>query len=124
LHPWYGKVILKENKKGTFNILWMFCMWPTKCAIIRRRRESGEIRSMRIKIKNSMSGSIPSEEVVEIPTVSGSEEVVVHKSQVTAGSVEVGFIGTKEADGSVLIELPRESVSGRWRVWVPKSAVT
>jgi hypothetical protein len=79
---------------------------------------------MRIKIKNSMSGSIPSEEVVEIPTVGGSEEVVVHKSQVTAGSVEVGFIGTKEADGSVLIELPRESVSGRWRVWVPKSAVT
>lgn len=70
-----------------------------------------------------MAGSIPTEAVVEIPTVGGSEEVVVHTSQVSADSVEVGFIGRKEADGSVLIELPRESVSGRWRVWVPKSEV-
>jgi hypothetical protein len=78
---------------------------------------------MRIKIRNRMAGSIPTEAVVEIPTVGGSEEVVVHTSQVSADSVEVGFIGRKETDGSVLIELPRESVSGRWRVWVPKSEV-
>lgn len=78
---------------------------------------------MQIKIRNRMAGSIPTEAVVEIPTVGGSEEVVVHTSQVTADGVEVGFIGRKETDGSVLIELPRELVSGRWRVWVPKTAV-
>jgi hypothetical protein len=79
---------------------------------------------MRVRFNNKVVGAIPSEAVVEIPTaVGGTEEVVVHTSQVTADSVEVGYIGTKPTDGSVLIELPRESVSGRWRIWVPKSAV-
>jgi hypothetical protein len=80
-------------------------------------------RDMRVRFNNKVVGAIPSEAVVEIPTVGGTEEVVVHTSQVNADSVEVGYIGTKPADGSVLIELPRESVSGRWRIWVPKSAV-
>lgn len=78
---------------------------------------------MRIKISNKIAGAIPSEAVVEIPTLQGTEEVVVHTSQVTADGVEVGYIGTKKTDGSVLVELPRESVSGRWRIWVPGSAV-
>jgi hypothetical protein len=77
---------------------------------------------MRIKFNNRRDGPIPSETVVTIPTVSGTEDVIVHQSQVDASTVEVGFIREKE-DGSLLIELPRETMSGRWRVSVPRSAL-
>jgi hypothetical protein len=77
---------------------------------------------MRIKFNNRRDGPIPSETVVTIATVSGTEDVIVHQSQVDASTVEVGFIREKE-DGSLLIELPRETMSGRWRVSVPRSAL-
>jgi hypothetical protein len=76
---------------------------------------------MRIKFQNRRDGPIPSEAVVTIPTVSGSEDVIVHQSQADAHTVEVGFIRETE-DGSLLVELPRETMSGRWRIRVPKSA--
>ncbi|HEX3881232.1 MAG TPA: hypothetical protein VHW66_01105 [Stellaceae bacterium] len=76
---------------------------------------------LRIKITHKEDGPIPSEAVVTIPTTTGTEEVVVHKSQATDDSVEAGFIG-QEGD-RVLVELPRETVSGRWRVWVQKDAL-
>jgi len=75
---------------------------------------------VRIKVTHRENGPIPSETVVTIPTTTGSEEVVVHASQVTDDGVEAGFIG--EEGDSVLVELPRETVSGRWRVWIPKDA--
>ena len=76
---------------------------------------------MRIKITGREEGSIPSEAVVTISTTRGPEEVVVHISQASEDSVEAGYIGEKE--GRVLVELPRETLSGRWRVWVPKTEV-
>jgi hypothetical protein len=76
---------------------------------------------MRVRITKREEGSIPSEAVVTISTTSGPEEVVVHVSQASTDSVEAGFIGTK--DDQVLVELPRETLSGRWRVWVPKEAI-
>lgn len=76
---------------------------------------------VRIKITNREDGPIPSETVVTIPTTTGTEEVVVHTSQATADSVEAGFIG--EDGDRVLVELPRETVSGRWRVWIPRASV-
>jgi hypothetical protein len=76
---------------------------------------------MRIKFQERRDGPIPSEAVVTIPTTSGVEDVIVHQSQVDASTVEVGFIREKE-DGSLLVELPRETMSGRWRISVPKSA--
>lgn len=76
---------------------------------------------MRIKITHRENGPIPSETVVTIPTTTGSEEVVVHRSQASDDSVEAGYIG--EEEDRVLVELPRETVSGRWRVWIPKGGV-
>lgn len=81
----------------------------------------GKGMQMRIKITGREQGSIPSEAVVTIPTTRGPEEVIVHTSQVSDDSVEAGFIGEKE--NQVLVELPRETLSGRWRVWVPKTEV-
>jgi hypothetical protein len=78
--------------------------------------------TIRIRISHRENGPIPSETLVRIPTASGvDEEIIVHSSQASADSVEAGYIGT-EGD-RVLIELPRETVSGRWRVWVPKAAL-
>jgi hypothetical protein len=75
---------------------------------------------VRIRVTHTENGPIPSEKVVTIPTTTGTEEVVVHKSQVTDDGVEAGFIG--EEGDRMLVELPRETVSGRWRVWIPKTA--
>jgi hypothetical protein len=59
---------------------------------------------------------------VAIRTVTGNtEEAIVHISQVDARGVEVGFIEQRGDD--VLVELPRETLRGRWRLWVPKSTV-
>jgi hypothetical protein len=76
---------------------------------------------MRVKVDRQREGGIPSEAVVAIPTITGDEEVVVHTSQVDEKGLEVGFI--REVGDRMLIELPRETVSGRWRVWIPRSAV-
>jgi hypothetical protein len=77
---------------------------------------------MRIKFNNRRDGPIPSETVVTITTVGGTEDVIVHQSQADASTVEVGFIREKE-DGSLLVELPRETMSGRWRISIPRSAL-
>jgi hypothetical protein len=60
--------------------------------------------------------------VVAVRTTSGSlEETIVDSSQADARGVEVGFI--EQRGDEVLVELPRETLRGRWRLWVPKSAV-
>ena len=80
------------------------------------------MNAMRIKFKSRREGPIALEAVVTIATGNGrTEEVIVHRSQVDERSVEVYYIGERE--GLLLIELPRETMSGRSRVWVPKSAV-
>jgi hypothetical protein len=68
-------------------------------------------------------GPGPSERIIMIDTQEGKEEIVVHSSiLVGKNKFEVGLIG--KSNGHALIELPRESSSGRWRVWVPSSALT
>jgi hypothetical protein len=68
------------------------------------------------------AGPGPSEQVVGIDTVEGKEEVVLHSSAlVSQDRFEVGVIGYE--NDRALVELPRESASGRWRVWVPASAL-
>ena len=56
-----------------------------------------------------------------IRTITGTEDVIVHSSQVDANGVEVGCIGQKGDE--FLVELPRETLRGRWLVWVSKSAI-
>jgi hypothetical protein len=64
-------------------------------------------------------GLIESERVAIIPTATGgTEEVTVYRGAVTDNSIRAAFIG--EDDGQVLIELPRESATGAWRVWVSR----
>jgi hypothetical protein len=69
-----------------------------------------------LKIEKKLKGAIASETVITIPTDEGEEEVIVHSSQIKKNRVEVGVIG--EQGKKVLVELPRETLKGKWRVWV------
>ena len=68
------------------------------------------------------SGFVPSERTVYIRRADGAlEEVTVSKRSLSAGKLEASEIGRKP--DQVLVELPRESASGHWRIWVRKSQV-
>jgi hypothetical protein len=68
-------------------------------------------------------GLMPNEKIAKIKTTNGSFETVeVSISNVRGGKLLAYEVG-RDSQGNVLIELPRESVSGRWRIWVEKSAI-
>jgi hypothetical protein len=72
---------------------------------------------MRVRIKRIMDGPGPAEAVVTIRTASNKdEEVIVQKNQIEGDTLQVWRVG--ERGGSVLVELPQESASGNWRLWV------
>ncbi len=78
---------------------------------------------MMIKLNCTVSkGLIPAEKTVFIQTVGGfTEEVTVSKKNLKKGKLEASEIGRNNK--KVLVELPRESASGRWRIWVARSSV-
>lgn len=65
-----------------------------------------------------MDGPGPNEKVVKVQQATGVwEEVVTSSASVFDGRLlETAHIMTK--DGQSLVELPRESASGKWRLWV------
>ena len=79
--------------------------------------------NMPIKLNcNLADGLMPAEKVVYIQNADGKvEEVSVSSNNLSGGSLLVSEIGRSE--GNVLVELPRESASGRWRVWVKESSI-
>ena len=72
---------------------------------------------------NSVSdGLIPAEKVALVEGADGSiEEIAVSSEYITGNSLFASEIGRR--DGKVLVEFPRESASGRWRIWVKDQAV-
>ncbi len=67
-------------------------------------------------------GLIPAEKTVFIQTIGGAlEEVTVSNKSLSGGKLEASEIG--RIKNRVLIELPRESASGRWRIWVSKASI-
>jgi hypothetical protein len=68
-------------------------------------------------------GLMPAEKIVRVENADGSiEEISVSVKSISGGRLEASEIG-RDADRGVLVELPRESASGRWRIWVKESAV-
>jgi predicted methyltransferase MtxX (methanogen marker protein 4) len=77
---------------------------------------------MRVRTETQGVGPTRSEKVIAIRTVTGStEEVSVDASELNENGVEVDFIGQK--GDQVLVELRRETRTGRWRLWVSASAI-
>lgn len=67
-------------------------------------------------------GLRPEEKIARIQAADGGlDEISVSIENLHDNNLEVSEIGRSE--GRVLVELPRESVSGRWRVWVKESSV-
>ncbi len=66
------------------------------------------------------AGLIPSEAVVYIQTMGGDEEeVTLASSLVVDNTVTVSLI--HKEPGRSLVELPRETATGKWRIWVPNT---
>lgn len=75
---------------------------------------------MRLRVKTIRDGMHPSETIVAVPTVDGSERLTVDKNALGEHqTLEIGW-PLRQKDNLCLIELPRETQSGAWRVWVPK----
>ena len=75
---------------------------------------------MRVKVQDVGSALHPNERVVEVSTTSGKERLVVDKRSIASNSVSIGSPISKSND-LWLIELPRETTSGSWRVWVKEN---
>jgi len=72
----------------------------------------------RVKVRTVGVGQHPSEAVVSVNTADGrQEELIVDKRSLEGGSLRIGY-PLKKQDGQFLIELPRETMRGSWRVWV------
>ena len=78
---------------------------------------------MRVKVREIGSGLHPSEAVVEIQTVGRLERLVVDRKSIQNGTIFVGWKPLAEKKGQWLIELPRETMSGTWRVWVKHNEI-
>ena len=78
---------------------------------------------MWIRIQELGSGQHPSEVVVGVTTADGVvERVIVDRRSLDNGALEVGYpVGSD--DKRLLVELPRETMRGQWRVWLPRSDV-
>lgn len=63
------------------------------------------------------AGWHPSERMVVVPVEDGTETVFVDQHSLQGGYLLVQDTDTSE-EGHRLVELPREAMSGSWRVWV------
>ncbi|MEJ0040988.1 MAG: hypothetical protein WDM81_01590 [Rhizomicrobium sp.] len=77
---------------------------------------------MRVKVQPIGEGLHPNETVVEIKTKRGAERMAVDRRSIEGSSLSVGSPLGSDGDYR-LIELPRETMTGAWRVWVKRSAL-
>lgn len=71
-----------------------------------------------------MDGFAPNEKIARIQGADGRfDEVVVSVQSITGNKLVASEIGRDHDGGKVLVELPRESTSGRWRMWVSAASV-
>ena len=78
---------------------------------------------MRIKITTIGDGQHPSESVVMLETADGErEELIVDKRSIDSDTLKIGYPIRRDGD-RLLVELPRETLRGSWRVWVNQDLV-
>ena len=78
---------------------------------------------MRIKVERSSDGLHPAETFAVINTATGPEELIVDADTSRMGFIDVGN-PIRQHGTYYLIELPSETSSGAWRVWVDEKDVT
>lgn len=77
---------------------------------------------MKVKVTKVGEGAHPSEIIVAVDTTSGPERLIVHQRSIQDNGLDIGY-PIREENTNYLVELPRETTSGSWRVWVPEAAV-
>ena len=77
---------------------------------------------MQVQIKKQTNAVHPNEALITIATVDGAEQLVVHRRSIEDDRLEIGYPISTDGD-KYLIELPRETLSGLWRIWVPRGAL-
>ena len=78
----------------------------------------------RVKVQTVGDGQHPSEAVISVNTADGrQEELIVDRRSLEGGGwLRIGYPLRNQA-GQFLIELPRETMRGSWRVWVREKEV-
>jgi hypothetical protein len=77
----------------------------------------GVFAMMKVRVLEVGKGLHPSEAVVAIKTNDGDQSLVIDRRSLQNGFISIGY-PIREKDRKYLIELPRETSSGLWRVWV------
>lgn len=78
---------------------------------------------MRLRVDRVADGPGPNEVVVTVATADGRcEELIVDRRTLADTEIEVGY-PISQRNGQLLVELPREAMSGLWRVWVDRDRV-
>lgn len=73
---------------------------------------------MRITVRRIREGLHPSEIVVAVRTAEGKDvKIVVDKDSVKNDTIDIGYPIARN-NNEALVELPRETTDGLWRVWV------
>lgn len=79
---------------------------------------------MRLRVKRVGKGLHPSEVFITVDTKDGPEEVVVAPESIENETIEVGYpVGQDRDKGLYLVQLPRPTMRGPSRVWVPVAEV-
>lgn len=78
---------------------------------------------MHLRVQRLGEGLHPSEMVVSVATKDGPEELVVDPHSLQNDSLEIGYPVGRDGD-LLLVELPRQTARGAWRVWVRENELT
>jgi hypothetical protein len=77
----------------------------------------------RLRVTYLREGQHPSETMVSVPTANGSvATTIVDADSFEDGSIEIGYPVASDAK-RYLVELPRETLTGQWRLWVKREDV-
>lgn len=77
----------------------------------------------RVKCKKVQSGLVSFEKIVRLKTADNREEELAVPSQIVRKDQTIPVSAIGRQGRKTLIELPRETVSGRWRIWVGSGSV-
>lgn len=76
----------------------------------------------RLRVEAVRGGLHPTEVIVTVNTDQGLVNLVIDKDSLLNNFIEVGFPLARR-NGHLLVELPRETTSGLWRVWVGSDSI-
>jgi hypothetical protein len=90
--------------------------------VVNRKQKAGDAMQTKLN-SNIVDGLMPAEKIARIQDVDGKiEEVTVSTNNLSDNKFLMASEIGRNA-GNVLVELPRESASGRWRMWVKESSI-